>query len=125
MVSISFDPIAFLERRVEAASKAKGIEEYRHILIELLEYSKELQSENTKLNDKVKRLEDSKKLESRVKRYGEGAYITLKDDAGNFKYCCVCWDAHGVLRQMFFQNDCESHWYKCPICARVTQAIFY
>ena len=118
-MGISFDPVAFLERRVEAAHQAGGIAEYRAIVDELLECVKEFQQENTKLEEEIKQFKDTKEQEKRIIRHHE-TYITLKDDDMKTIYCSVCWDKSRALIQMMFHGFIEGYMdfieYRCNIC---------
>ena len=126
MIGVSFDPVAFLERRFEAARKAESIDEYRVIVDELLECVKEFQKENVRLEEENKRLKDTKELEERMER--KGTRIILD----GVEYCGACWgdrnklipistdgpslawkDKHGAVHT-------GPNRYKCAICEQTS-----
>jgi len=84
---ISFDLVAFLERRADAAHKAKSIDEYRSIVDELLKCAKELLSENASLREENTQLKDTNDLKKRASLYG--SVMILKGETT--PYCGVCW----------------------------------
>ena len=119
-MGVSFDPVAFFERRIEAVCKAGSVDEYRRIVDELYECIKEFQMENIELNNKLEQLEDIEKLKKDLVRHEKSTYVTLKDDKCNLKFCSRCWDKNKDLIQMM---HCGERDYKCPECNHVTNRL--
>ena len=117
-MGISFDPIAFLERRFEAARNKESLDEYRAIIEELLECVKEFQKETARLEEENKQLKDTKALESEVKNRYKYPIVTRTSDNHKVAYCGSCWGrdkkfirmgGQSTPRGQFFSCNCKNH----------------
>ncbi len=89
---------------IDEAKKQKNLE-LVDALIEIKLKVCELEEEN---NDLLRQI----KIKESVVRHVDGAYITLKDDPKEIRYCAVCWGRDGKLIQMHDRGCiiCETNW---------------
>lgn len=101
-----------LKDAASIAQKADNIDLYRKLL-DVSSQALEMQNELHRLNNEISKLKEVHDLLPLIERHKE-AFITLKNENTELRYCSHCWDAEKKLIQLFCRED-RGDFY-CPHC---------
>jgi len=80
----------------------------------------QLREENLALRQRVKELEDSEDISSRLRRAGNVYKLKESDDSESGPYCMTCWDADRKLVNLILSKDRWGTHIKCNRCNKKT-----
>lgn len=101
-----------LKDAASIAQKADNIDLYRKLL-DVSAQALDMQNELYRLNNEINELKKTQDLLPLIERHKE-AFITLKNENTELRYCSHCWDAERKLIQLFCREDRGGFY--CPHC---------